>query len=114
MFSGRYSRRSFLTVAGGMAVTSFAPRSARAQVSANDKINIAVIGNGGMGSRHIEALCDNPNCNILALCDVVKTRYTQMQGIVEQKTGKKPAQKTLKERRTEKRAAARHTRTLDV
>lgn len=43
-----------------------------------------------MGSRHIEALCDNPNCKILALCDVVKTRYTQMQGIVELKTGKKP------------------------
>ena len=29
-------------------------------------------------------------------------------------SGKKPAQKTLKERRTEKRAAARHSRTLDV
>jgi hypothetical protein len=30
------------------------------------------------------------------------------------KLGKKPAQKTLKERRTEKRAAARHNRALDV
>ena len=30
------------------------------------------------------------------------------------KPGKKPAQKTLKERRTEKRAAAKHGRSLDV
>lgn len=30
------------------------------------------------------------------------------------KSGKKPAQKTLKERRTEKRAAAKHTKSLDV
>jgi hypothetical protein len=30
------------------------------------------------------------------------------------KLGKKPAQKTLKERRTEKRAAAKHNRPLEV
>ena len=30
------------------------------------------------------------------------------------KTGKKPAQKSLKERRTEKRAAAKQSRSLDV
>ena len=30
------------------------------------------------------------------------------------KPGKKPAQKTLKERRTEKRAAAKHNRSLDI
>ena len=30
------------------------------------------------------------------------------------KNGKKPAQKTLKERRTEKRAAAKHTPSLGV
>jgi hypothetical protein len=30
------------------------------------------------------------------------------------KTGKKPAQKTLKERRSEKRAAAKQSRSLDV
>jgi hypothetical protein len=30
------------------------------------------------------------------------------------KLGKKPAQKTLKERRTEKRAAAKHSRSLEL
>ena len=30
------------------------------------------------------------------------------------KAGKKPAQKTLKERRTDKRAAAKQSRSLDV
>ncbi|HRK34457.1 MAG TPA: Gfo/Idh/MocA family oxidoreductase [Candidatus Hydrogenedentes bacterium] len=90
MLHRRFTRRSFLTVAGGMAITALAPRMARAQVSANDKVNLAVIGCGGMGSRHIEALCDNPNCNIVAVCDVVQTRYNQQQRIVEEKTGKKP------------------------
>jgi len=38
-----------------------------------------------------------------------------MKGSQKPKKGeKKPAQKTLKERRTEKRAAAKHARTLDV
>ena len=38
-----------------------------------------------------------------------------MKGLQKPKRpGKKPAQKSLKERRTEKRAAAKHNRSLDV
>jgi hypothetical protein len=42
-------------------------------------------------------------------------REDAMKGLQKpKKIGKKPAQKTLKERRIEKRAAAKQTRSLDV
>ena len=47
-----------------------------------------------------------PSC----LCDTDTMKGQQK----PKKVGKKPAQKTLKERRTEKRAAAKHSKSLDV
>ena len=47
-----------------------------------------------------------PSC----LCDTEAMKGQQK----PKKVGKKPAQKTLKERRTEKRAAAKHSKSLDV
>ena len=47
-----------------------------------------------------------PSC----LCDTDAMKGQQK----PKKVGKKPAQKTLKERRTEKRAAAKHSKSLDV
>jgi hypothetical protein len=54
----------------------------------------------------------NPGTDTDALTAV---RSQAMKGSQKpKKTGKKPAQKSLKERRTEKRAAAKQTRSLDV
>lgn len=44
------------------------------------------------------------------LCDTGAMKGQQK----PKKVGKKPAQKTLKERRSEKRAAAKHGKSLDV
>ncbi len=87
-----FNRRKFmLTVVGGMAATALPARRARAaRVGANDKIRLAVIGNGGMGSRHIEALATNDQCTLVALCDVAKSRYYNAADKVEQMTGKRP------------------------
>ncbi|HOD49720.1 MAG TPA: Gfo/Idh/MocA family oxidoreductase [Candidatus Hydrogenedentes bacterium] len=86
----RINRRTFLGIAGAAAAAGLLPRTARAGISPNEKINLAVIGCGGMGSRHIEALAVNENCNLAALCDVYIPRYDAGQKMVEQLSGKKP------------------------
>jgi predicted dehydrogenase len=85
---GRVTRRWFLTTVGA-AAAQVVSRKAGA-VSANERVQLAVIGTGGMGERHIEALCDNPNCTIVALCDVAIPRYEPKIEIVKQKTGSAP------------------------
>jgi len=87
----RLSRRGFLKHTGlGLATTIAAPRSWAGRVGPNEKVNLAVIGCGGMGSRHIEALCENEQVNLAALCDVSKSRYNKAIDKVEELTGRKP------------------------
>lgn len=86
----RVTRRSFLRVAGATAAAFTTNRAQARAVGPNDRITIAVIGTGGMGGRHIEALAENPNCTIAALCDVAIPRYEKQQEVVLDKTGKKP------------------------
>ncbi|HPO15019.1 MAG TPA: Gfo/Idh/MocA family oxidoreductase [Candidatus Hydrogenedentes bacterium] len=89
---GAVNRRKFmLTVVGGVAAAALPVRKARAaRVGANDKVRLAVIGNGGMGSRHIEALAVNDNCTLVALCDVAMSRYVKACGKVKELNGKEP------------------------
>jgi predicted dehydrogenase len=88
------SRRGFLkrSVFVGAAMAGLAPawRARAARVGANDKVRLAVIGNGGMGSRHIEALAANGQCTLVALCDVAMSRYHSAIEIVEKVNGSKP------------------------
>ncbi|GMU92377.1 MAG: dehydrogenase [Candidatus Hydrogenedentota bacterium] len=77
-------------MAGATAAAFTTNRAQARAVGPNDRITIAVIGTGGMGGRHIEALAENPNCTIAALCDVAIPRYEKQQEVVLDKTGKKP------------------------
>ncbi|MBI5092403.1 MAG: Gfo/Idh/MocA family oxidoreductase [Candidatus Hydrogenedentes bacterium] len=91
------SRRTFLgnlgkTVIGGAGIAALAPaRKARAaRVGTNEKVRIALIGCGGMGTRHLEALAVNPQCTLAAVCDVFTPRYEAAMKKVEEMSGKKP------------------------
>ncbi len=91
----RMNRRQFLRITGqGIATAGLGsmlvPRPCRAAVSSNEKVVIAVIGCGGMGTRHIEALSVNPNCTIAAVCDCFKPRYENAVGVVNKLSGKAP------------------------
>lgn len=85
-------RRSFLHRAGALtAATLLGAESAQAaRVAFNDKVNIAIIGNGGMGKAHAYSLAYNPNCNIVALCDVFTKRFDEVADNVKTITGKRP------------------------
>ncbi|MFO7974171.1 MAG: Gfo/Idh/MocA family oxidoreductase [Candidatus Hydrogenedentota bacterium] len=86
----RINRRTFIGIAGAAAATELLPRKAHAGIGPNEKINLAVIGCGGMGSRHIEALAVNENCNLAALCDVYIPRYLAGRKTAEELSGNKP------------------------
>lgn len=86
------SRRKFLKKVASLAMLSSATyfsKAYAANIGLSDVVRIAVIGNGGMGTRHIEALAVNPNCQLVALCDVAKSRYYQALDKVEKLTNKR-------------------------
>lgn len=86
----RPTRRSFLMGAGAGLAAAAWPRSANALVAASERVRIAVVGCGGMGSRHIEALAENPQCDLVAVCDVAKSRYHDAMDTAERISGKRP------------------------
>ena len=77
-------RRDILKAVGAAAAISWAsPRVLCAAMGANERIQLGVIGCGGMGTRHLEALSINPNCTIAAVCDCFKPRYENAIGVVK-------------------------------
>ena len=75
------SRRTFLKAAaasaGTLAMGSVFPPSV---IGANDRINFAVIGTGGMGTGHLNRLVERQeedNIKVLAVCDVYQSRLTK-------------------------------------
>jgi predicted dehydrogenase len=67
MPSSPLARRSFLkSTAGAAAVSALAPRA----YSANDKISMAFVGTGVMGSENLSVAAEQPGVAISAVCDV--------------------------------------------
>lgn len=85
-------RRTFLKGAGATAVATLFPQiqASAGRVAFNDKVNMAIVGCGGMGRAHAYSLARNENCNIVALCDVFKRRYDEVADNVKTITGTRP------------------------
>ena len=69
---------------------SSAALSAARRVAPSDRIRLAVIGTGGMGRRHVEALSDNPQCELVALCDAAVGRFMPVREWLDTNKGIKP------------------------
>jgi len=65
-------------------------RSGRAEPPAGEKIRLGIIGCGGMGTRHIEALSVNKRCLIVAVCDCFRPRYENAISVVRKLGGYTP------------------------
>src|SRR5438094_9138930 len=86
MITPKISRRHFIKASTLMAAgTSAFSRSTYAAVlGANDRINFAVIGCGGMGTGHLGSLVkrsDSDNIVVRAVSDVYQRRLTRAKGI---------------------------------
>lgn len=73
------SRRTFIqaSAAGTAALASSAAAQAQTKVSANDKVQIALIGAGGMGTGDVESSLAVPGVAIVAAADVYEGRLTR-------------------------------------
>jgi len=75
---GRVTRRRFLGTAAGVAAAPWIiPASAMGadgHVAPSNRINIGQIGRGRMGLGHLRRLAYDPNVQVMALCEVDKTR----------------------------------------
>ncbi len=71
----RLDRRRFLSIVGGAAAagavgSALAARPASAGLGPNDRIQLGLIGCGGMGNRHLDSLIRRDDCDVVAVCDV--------------------------------------------
>ena len=79
------SRRHFVMVTAATVLTGPAARVTRA-LGANDRINLAVIGTGGMGTAHLRGLVerrDRDNVNVVRVCDVYRRRLDNALKLIE-------------------------------
>src|SRR3954467_13523484 len=83
------SRRELIRL--GVAAVAAIPGAARAErLGPNERIRLGLIGCGGMGTRHLEALAGNPHCEVAAVCDCFKPRYENGIAVVKKFSGKAP------------------------
>ncbi len=82
------NRRRFVAASAALALPTILPASARAQKShpgPNDKINVGIIGAGGergQGTSNTRSFLDQPDCHVVATCDVDKQHLSYVTGIV--------------------------------
>lgn len=84
------TRRMFLQDAGAAAVAIGVSGAALGAPGANDKVTVAVIGTGGMGTGHVRALSARNDVNIAWLCDVDEKRLASAAEVVSQAKVKAP------------------------
>jgi len=80
------TRRTFVAGAGGVMVSHL---GARAAMAANDKIRVAVVGTNGRGRDHIQGIMNQPDAEVVALCDVDLNVGNKRAAEFEKKYGKK-------------------------
>lgn len=86
------TRRSFIKAAGFAAVSApvFSARSYGRIIGANDRLQAAVIGCGGMGRAHLNALLalkSTDNVDVVAVCDVYASRSQHFAELVAAEEG---------------------------
>ncbi len=91
----RLNRREALRLAGGVMLGSGLlrgrhARAAEAVSGANERIRLGMIGTGGMGTRHLEALAVDKRCCVAAVCDCFKPRYENAVNVVQKLSGTAP------------------------
>jgi len=85
-----FSRRAFIKSAGAAAgAAAILPRSAwgQARPSASNRITVGVIGWGMMGPANTKAFLEQPDCQVVAACDIHKAHLQAAVDTVNKKYG---------------------------
>lgn len=84
------SRRTFLKQAGAGSLALAAVQQSRANADDNDRLQVALIGAGGMGSNHLRYLSARKDIDLVSVCDVDQNRLATAVKLVESTSGKAP------------------------
>ena len=80
------SRRIFLKTTAAIAATSWLPASSYARImGSNDRLHMAVIGTGGMGTVHTNGLVkrkQEDNIDVIQVCDVYRRRLNNAMNVI--------------------------------
>ena len=80
------SRRLFLKASAATAAASWFPASSYARImGSNDRLTMAVIGTGGMGTGHLNSLVkrkNDENLDVIQVCDVYRRRLNNAMQII--------------------------------
>ncbi len=79
------SRRTFLIAAGGTILSS----AVKGKASASDKVRVAVLGVNGRGTDHIEGIQEQPDAEVVLLCDPDSEVSARRAAEFEKKYGRK-------------------------
>ncbi|MDZ7640243.1 MAG: Gfo/Idh/MocA family oxidoreductase [Bryobacterales bacterium] len=77
MESGQLQRRTFLASAAAVATPSWSSQA----VAANDKISVAFVGVGVMGSENLKAAAAQPGVVVGAVCDVFQPNLERAEAL---------------------------------
>ena len=80
------SRRCFIKTAAAASAWLVAPSALGQVVGANDRLNVAVIGTGGMGTNHVRGLTERgerDNVRVVRVCDLYRRRLNNAVEIIE-------------------------------
>ncbi len=85
-------RREFLkrTGQGTVAATMLAMGGVAHAADANERLVVAIIGPGGMGTNHLKLLAQNKQVRLAYLCDVDETRLATAVATAEKLSGAAP------------------------
>ena len=84
-----HTRRTFLKQTG-LAAAAFAAHTTTARAASDQRIGVAVIGTGGMGSAHVRQLAGRPDTRVEYVCDVDRQRLESAAKQVESTSGRPP------------------------
>jgi len=88
------SRRGFLTqsskAAAGVAAGLTILRERKSAFSANDEVNVGIVGINGRGKSHMSGMCGTDGVRVVALCDPDTRLFESRSKRIEDKQGHKP------------------------
>lgn len=81
--SSKATRRQFLALTGAaVALPTLLPRTLFGATSPSNRISLAIIGCGNMGTSNLRAFLKERDCRVIAACDVDKKHLAQATGII--------------------------------
>jgi len=83
------SRRRFIAAAGASIAVASSTRLRAARVAASDRITLGVIGWGMMGPANTKIFLDQPDCQVVAACDIHKDHMQAALDTINGKYGNK-------------------------